>query len=221
MKPIPAVTNVNAAIAACEALIYPDRLPPGTDPLQEAINHARVAFGLDSVAALGRPTVALYEEFKVGQEPAVLVPALDHDAMMLREFRHSVLPRGRVERRLIAALVQHLDRAGFDVVALFDGDCRDEFDLAKDVVARSKDVMELVFNLDECSLRVLKKGIDWEETREEAEQTRNAYRDPEHGIYIVLGNDGWDCVADWNWHDGDPDGFSVAMDKFGDPERFA
>jgi hypothetical protein len=171
------------------------------------------------------PTVApggfkLHESITLKDGTVVQVPALDHDALMSTKYQHEVHARGRVERRLIAALVQHLDRAGFDVVALFDGDCRDEFDLAKDVVARSKDVMELVFNLDECSLRVLKKGIDWEETREEAEQTRNAYRSPEHGIHIVLGNSGWDSIADWNYYSDDRDGFNAAMESF-DCERFA
>jgi hypothetical protein len=74
--------------------------------------------------------------------PAVTVPELEHDAMMLREFGHTVSDRGRMERRIVAALLAHLSARGFEPRSVWDGE---EDTPATD----TKAVMELVFNLDE------------------------------------------------------------------------
>jgi len=62
--------------------------------------------------------------------------------------------------------------------------------------------MELIFNLDEASLRFTKDGTK------------------EHGVLLVLGNDGLDVISDWNYSDGDHDGFHKAMESF-NPEIYA
>lgn len=63
--------------------------------------------------------------------------------------------------------------------------------------------MELIFNLDEVSLRFI--PVSCSQLKSKAEY--------EHGVLLVLGN-GCDIVSDWNYTEGDPDGFSAAMDKF-------
>lgn len=143
----------------------------------------------------------------------IKVPALDHDAKMLKEFGHKVTPNGRLERRIIAALIAHLKRNGFSVVGVWDGE---EFTKA----SNAKEAMEAIFNLDEASLRVITEGFN----REEHEKTRNfksrnAFADNEHGILLVLGN-GVDIISDWNYFKDDRDGFNAAMDAF-DAEEFA
>lgn len=127
----------------------------------------------------------------------VEVPELDHDKMMLERFGTVVSPNGRLERRIVANLCAHLHEAGFELVAVYDGEERTR-------VRTAKEAMELIFDLDEVSLRVKKSGRG---------------RLPEHGILLVLGI-GCDIVSDWNYSVGDADGFSAAMDQF-DAEDYA
>lgn len=121
-------------------------------------------------------------------------PELDHDVMMLSRFGSKVHPEGRLERRIVWNLFAHLEEKGFQVARVYDGE---EFMKVK----TPKDAMELIFNLDEVSVRV------------------NKIARPEHGILLILGN-GIDVLSDWNYTIGDPDGFSAAMDEF-DPEDYA
>ncbi|WP_454727908.1 MULTISPECIES: hypothetical protein [Cupriavidus] len=119
----------------------------------------------------------------------VTVPKLQHDAMMASRFGTRVSADGRIERRVVANLLAHLERAGFAPLAVYDGD---DYTKVSDAVA----AMELIFNLDEASLRITRPGTTIE-----------------HGILLVLGN-GEDIISDWNFTRGDPDGFSAAMDAF-------
>ena len=41
----------------------------------------------------------------------------------------------------------------------------------------------------------------------------------EHAVYLVLGND-LDIISDWNFTDGDPDGFNAAMEAF-DTDKYS
>lgn len=141
------------------------------------------------------------------------VPALDIDKRL--GHPHA---RGRCERRIVAALIQHLDARGFVVSSVFDGEEVHVVDDAKataalgTLIGRTQAAMEWVFNLDEASLRFRHRSID----READEKTRDGPRgwtDAEHGVLVVLGN-GEDCIADWNYTEGDPDGFDKAMDAF-------
>jgi hypothetical protein len=122
-------------------------------------------------------------------------PALDHDAMMRKRFDTEVRPQGRLERRIVANLIAHLEANGFEVTSVFDGD---HYQRATDI----KSAMELIFNLDEAKLIARKPKFE-----------------SEHWIYLVLGN-GVDIVSDWSFTIGDPDQFKAVMDAF-DAEEFA
>jgi hypothetical protein len=117
----------------------------------------------------------------------VKTPSLDHDAMMKKRFGHEVSATGRRERRIVANLIAHMEREGWKVQGVHDGD---GFDKAADMKA----AMELIFNLDLARL-YFEKGSD------------------EHGVLLVLGND-MDIVSDWSYSENDADGFNAAMEKF-------
>ncbi len=59
---------------------------------------------------------------------------------------------------------------------------------------------ELIFDLDECTLRFKKNG-------------------KLYGIFLVMGNDGWDVVSDYTWDGGDdvmsprPGTFAFAVEQ--------
>lgn len=125
------------------------------------------------------------------------VPALDHDDMMLVKFGQGVSAEGRLERRIVWNLCAHLEAAGFQVYRTFDGE---EMRYPK----TAKGAMELIFNLDEASLRFIHVSCI------QLKKNKSSY---EHGVLLVLGN-GIDIISDWNYTEGDPDGFSAAMDKF-------
>jgi hypothetical protein len=126
-------------------------------------------------------------------DKSVRVPSLDHDAMMKRRFGTEVSATGRRERRIVANLIAHMEREGWKVQGVHDGD---GFDKTPDM----KSAMELIFNLDLAGL-YFEKG------------------DAEHRVLLVLGND-MDIVSDWNYSEGDPDGFNAAMEKF-DVDQYA
>lgn len=119
------------------------------------------------------------------------VPALAHDAMMLERFGVQVSLTGRIERRIVAGLCAHLHAHCFEVSSVYDGE-------VETPVRSVQAAMELVFNLDEVSLRF---------------RLRTDAQGLEHGVYLVPGN-GVDIISDWNYTHGDPDGFHRAMDVF-------
>jgi hypothetical protein len=123
----------------------------------------------------------------------VNAPALDHDAMMKKRFGCEVSAVGRRERRIVANLIAHMERAGWKVQGVHDGD---GFDKAADMKA----AMELIFNLDDAGLYFEKGGA-------------------EHRVLLILGND-LDIISDWNYSEGDADGFNAAMEAF-DAEDYA
>lgn len=102
------------------------------------------------------------------------------------------------ERSAVERVITLLERKGFQVVGVYDGE---ETTHPK----TPQEVLDLVFNLDESSIRVRKEG------------------GKEHGILIVLGNasDGSEVVSDWNYIEGDPDGFDAAMDEITSDVGFA
>lgn len=99
--------------------------------------------------------------------------------------------RANNERDIAWNLIAHLERAGFAVHGVHDGD---EYVKTPD----AKAAMELLFNLDEASLRFHKAGFSV------------------HGVLLIFdnGNDGWDVISDWNYTKSDPDGFSATLDAF-------
>jgi hypothetical protein len=120
-------------------------------------------------------------------------PALNHDAMMAKRFGMRMTANGRLERRLVWNLCEHLKAAGFNPSSVFDGD-------EHVAVADAKAAMELIFDLDEALLFV------------------KAASGAEHWITLVLGN-GTDIVSDWGVPEV-PDGFDEAMNAF-DAELYA
>jgi hypothetical protein len=134
-----------------------------------------------------------------------MVPALAHDIMMQERFGTKVSPTGRLERRIVAHLIDHVTRSGFALHSVNDGD-------EITPVATMQEAMEVIFNLDEASLRFYKGGPKG--------ATQAALeRDDWHGVLLVLGN-GVDIVSDWNYSAGDADGFGAAMEVF-DAEQYA
>lgn len=124
---------------------------------------------------------------------AVTAPALDHDAMMKKRFGVDVSATGRRERRIVANLIAHMEREGWKVQGVHDGD-------GFDIAVTAKAAMELIFNLDDAGLYFEKSGA-------------------EHRVRLILGND-MDIVSDWGYSEGDADGFNAAMEKF-DAEQYA
>lgn len=118
------------------------------------------------------------------------VPTLDHDLMMKELFNQSVLPRGRLERRVVWNLLNQLSDAGFSSFILDDGE-------EKTACSTIKEVMELAFNLDDCYVYT---------THKDGGRT--------HWIRLVFGNDGWDSVCDYGSPENDADGFRRLMDAF-------
>jgi hypothetical protein len=123
----------------------------------------------------------------------VRVPSLDHDKMMKERFGHEISAHGRRERRIVANLIAHMESEGWKVQGVHDGDGFDKADTMKAA-------MELIFNLDDAGLYFEKDGA-------------------EHRVLLILGND-MDIISDWNYSEGDADGFNAAMEKF-DVDQYA
>lgn len=94
--------------------------------------------------------------------------------------------RQELERRLVRKLVRAMDSQGWTVAYINDGEecvrCRTE-----------KEIMDTVFSVEECHI-VFKRGS------------------ATHAVLIVLGNDGYDAIADYGYTDGDSDGFQAIME---------
>lgn len=119
-------------------------------------------------------------------------PALGIDAELKRLYGGSPLDqRQKNERSIVWNLCRHLNKHGFKAVAVYDGD-----DMVE--VSDTLGAMELIFNLDQASLRVRKTGF------------------AEHGILLILGNgnEGLDLITDWNYSEDNLDGFGAAMEAF-------
>lgn len=121
---------------------------------------------------------------------SVQVPELNGDA------KRPPAANEILERRIVANLIYHLNGAGFLVDSVDDGG-----DEGFERCDGMKSAMEMIFGVCEAWLRVSKDG----------KKMRT--------IYLVLGN-GVDIISDWNYSEGDADGFNAAMDAF-NPEVFA
>jgi hypothetical protein len=132
--------------------------------------------------------------------------------------------RIQLERSIVARLISHMETAGFRVTNVFDGE-------QHHYTRKHDDAMEIIFNLDEASLRfTLTKNLSaYDKARKvpAIDRTREPYHvddpedmvpggdwsDGEHGVLLVLGN-GEDVISDWNYFDDDHDGFNAAMQAF-------
>lgn len=95
--------------------------------------------------------------------------------------------RQELEHRLIRKLVRVMKEHGWAVQYVNDGG-----DCVKCPTEAA--VMDTVFSVDESWIR-FKKGDD------------------SHVVFIVLGNDGYDAIADYGYSDPDLDGFKAIMES--------
>lgn len=124
------------------------------------------------------------------------VPALDIDKVI---YKGEPLPtRQQIERRVVWNLLQFMAQNGWIVRRINDGDDNHQF--KGDTQTRIKAAMELVFNLDECHIYF------WDGSSKKG-----------HVAYIILGNDGWDAIADYGF--SETDNFATVMQEF-DSEAF-
>ncbi len=99
----------------------------------------------------------------------------------------NIKERIAVERRLIRHLVRVMKQNGWEAICVDDGG-----EMVKTV--SEAEVLEAVFSVDESRI-FFKKG------------------DQKHIALIVLGNDGYDAIADYTTSLGDKDGFGEVMNK--------
>lgn len=118
-------------------------------------------------------------------------PALKIDSILHPDGK--MLPRCRVERRVVWNLLSHLAAAGFTPRSV-----ESDEEVGTDT---PEAMMEELFNLDEAHLHFFDKD-------------KRTY-----WVFIVLGNDGWDAISDWGVPREDPRGFNAAMEAF-DPELY-
>lgn len=133
---------------------------------------------------------------------AITAPALDIDKILYKSRDGKPYAGGVLERRIVANLIHHMQANGFRVHSVFDGEEHTKFGPEQPSETALKGAMELVFNLDEVSLRFI------------SDDSPN-----EHGVWLILGN-GQDIIADWNYSRDDVDGFNRIMEEF-DTEDFA
>lgn len=88
----------------------------------------------------------------------------------------SIEKRIEIERRIVRKLVRKAKEAGWIAKAVDDGGDEPE------LVSGEKEVLDKVFGVDEAKI-YFQKTLEGDKKR-----TRMAF--------IVLGNDGWDCIAD-------------------------
>lgn len=132
--------------------------------------------------------------------------------------------RIKLERAIVAALIAHMRKAGWVVSRTWDGE---EYCFPR----TDAQVLNAVFDLDEVSLRFVQTHKRAAFDRVHA-VSREAHKpkgltvlgelhggiggewdDGEHGVLLVLGN-GEDIISDWNFTEGDPDGFDRAISAF-------
>lgn len=132
------------------------------------------------------------ERLKAEQDAIALFPGL------IAQCDVGVRARRRVELNVVLGLVRHLASAGWKPWNINAGG-EDLFERKPEI--SPAEVIEHVFSVDETWVNFIKDGRS-------------------HGVFIVLGNDGWDAISDWQFSENDPDGFDAEMQKF-DPESFA
>jgi len=136
-------------------------------------------------------TLAGRTDAPAGQRRILQPPPLKIDDLLFPEGRR-MLPRCRLERRLVWNLLADLADAGFHPLSvLSDDDIETTTPIA---------VMEEVFNLDDAT--VFFTGDNW--------------------VRLVFGNDGYDAVSDWGYQAFSPLGekFNDILNAF-DGEVFA
>ncbi|MCC6429217.1 MAG: hypothetical protein IT435_20650 [Phycisphaerales bacterium] len=117
-------------------------------------------------------------------------PELDID----RQLGTHIIPRGRLERRVVWNLLAILEQAGFTPHIVHEDEDH--------AVANAKEAMEWIFNLDDCWVTFLNR------------------KNQKRSLYIVLGNDGYDALSDWGCPHDQSDGWHKTLMAF-DGEAYA
>jgi hypothetical protein len=112
--------------------------------------------------------------------------------------RHAPCARRRAELEydVICAVIRSCTRAGFALDSIASDDYTN--------VRTARAALELIFDLDECTLRFRRKG----------DKSGRLY-----GVLLVMGNDGWDVVSDHTWDGGsdvmkpEPGTFAAAVES--------
>lgn len=133
--------------------------------------------------------------------------------------------RCAVERAIVAGLIAHMRAKGFAPWRVAVDYEVFETLRAPNPAGADAEALAHVFSVDESSLRFVPAALDaeWRETLDltyegiEARAVRRKLRPQlvraEHGV-LLIGGDSQDIISDWNYTEGDPDGFSAAMDAF-------
>ena len=102
--------------------------------------------------------------------------------------------RMEIERKIVRHLIRTMKKHGWNAIAVDDGG--DGWEQTK----TETEVMGFVFGVDESSIKFHKKVGNVKVT---------------HFAYIVLGNDGYDCICDYGY--SNKDDFAEVMEKEVDP----
>lgn len=100
----------------------------------------------------------------------------------------------KAERRIIWNLFQHIQRAGFVILSVWDGE--EEHQVTND----PKATMEWLYNLDAAHVYCMKAG---------GTPALDA-----HWLYFVFGNSPEEVLSDFNYTEGDPDSWRKCVDAF-------
>ncbi len=103
--------------------------------------------------------------------------------------------RTEIERKIVRRLLRVMKSHGWDAIAVDDGGKQWE------PTRTEGEVLDFVFGVDESSIK-FRKQID--------SRTRRT-----HSAYIILGNDGYDCIYDYTYNESDD--FASIMEKEVDP----
>lgn len=165
----------------------------GVDSISDWLDNASVCspFVLYGKTAMAISLLSDVQEFSFGNNGEAVRTALNRVKFLL-----DLAPREELERRTVAKLMRYLERKGFEIIAVADGEERyDTSDHAK--------AMGHIFAVEMANLYVHSHvdGVG-----------------REHGIFLIPGN-GEDILADWNYSEPDADGFERAMDEFEPPKE--
>lgn len=97
---------------------------------------------------------------------------------ILKHHNPAVRLRAELEYRVVNAVITHCQRAGFKLHSV-------AWDEYTDTRTREA-ALKLIFDLDECTLRFQRRP-----------------NGPLFGVFLVMGNDGWDVVSDYTWDGGE------------------
>lgn len=112
----------------------------------------------------------------------------------------SIEKRIAVEKKVVRHLVKTMAEHGWKAIGVDDGGDELEPVTATNDKSVVKSVVEAVFAVDEARIYF---------------ENANGVT---HWAFIVLGNSGWDCIADYSYGpENKPDTFESIMTKFVDP----